>query len=120
MTITPTLGMGSFHDAHMRDECELGPNGPVVSVPPFTLREEGENGHELLGAIPCAVARALLWRTPAGTRYVLLRFWSDEDGTVWEGWIEGDGDAAIEAAVEAAIEDYRADGGNPKPRTARA
>lgn len=114
-----TMDMGRFKDAHMLDRCEPGPDGYVVSVPPFHLHDEGHEDpvDELLGqVVGVEPARALLFRRrdpdildgcEVGQRYVLLRFWDDEDGQAWSMPVEGEDDDAVRRAIRATVALYR-------------
>lgn len=106
-----TFDMGPFSNAHMRDLCEPSEDGMAVLSPPFSLFEEDE----FLGQIVHGTeARALLFQRPAGTyravsptRYVLLRFWDDEEGIPHYCAVKGNDDQAVVKAIDETVADYR-------------
>ncbi len=116
-----TMNMGSFKDAHGHDRCEPGPDGYVVTVPPFHFHDEThvEPVDELLGqVVGVEPARVLLFRRrdpdildgcEVGQRYVLLRFWDDEDGQVWSMPVQGDDDDAVRLGIRRTVALYRGD-----------
>lgn len=114
-----TMDMGRFRDAHGIDRCEVGPKGGyVVSCPPFHLHDEDEvePSDEFLGqVVGVEKARALLFRRrdphvmdrcEVGQRYVLMRFWEDEDGQVWSMPVSGDDDASVHEAIGVTVTLY--------------
>ncbi|MCJ2078770.1 hypothetical protein MKK68_24535 [Methylobacterium sp. E-016] len=121
-----TFDMGTLRTRHPKDRIfaiHSGCRGKLhVCSPPFRLNENLEQGtfgirDEFLGqVVQTKVARALLFRrldpdfmdgVGVGQRYVLLRFWDDEDGQVWSMPVEGEDDAAVLTAIRTTTALYR-------------
>ncbi|KQP92965.1 hypothetical protein [Methylobacterium sp. Leaf117] len=118
-TMELTFDMGRFRDAPRLDRCEPGDHGYKVASPPFYLHDEDhfEPLDEFLGqVVGFRSARALLFRRrdpcvmdgcEVGQRYVMLRFWDDEEGEAWCMPVEGDCDTAVSTAMLRTLTLYR-------------
>ncbi|MFY9292183.1 MAG: hypothetical protein WAP03_16050 [Methylorubrum rhodinum] len=113
-----TMDMGRLSKAHLADRTDLADRFEVA-CPPFHLHDEdlADPVDEFLGqVVGVEPARALLFRREdpdvldsckVGQRYVLLRFWDDKTGEVWNMPVEGEDDRAVFQAIETTVVLYR-------------
>lgn len=117
-----TFEMGDWMKSHGQDRIIFERDWRrqhTVACPPFHLHEDDHSDpvDQFLGqVVGVKVGRALLFRRrdPAfmdscevGQRYVLVRFWDDENGEAWSMPVEGEEDDAVMKAIRATVGLYR-------------